>query len=133
MHIYVYKAGGGRTSWEKEWFNSSNPYTTKTDFNREQIWPSPTNYRIKSTIANANPTVYHQSPIHSIGVKLSSDTNLISAAAATSLSTKAAAFLPTQAALNANLNNDYALSNEKLQAESNEICFISHSIQHIFF
>lgn len=37
-------------SWEKEWFNSRNPYTHKSDFRRELFWPTPTNYRIKSTI-----------------------------------------------------------------------------------
>ena len=68
-------AGGGRTSWEKEWFNSSNPYTTKTDFNREQLWPSPANYRIKSTLANSSQHIYHQSPMHSIGIKLVSAAN----------------------------------------------------------
>lgn len=74
------RTGGGRTSWEKEWFNSTNPFTTKTDFNREVKWPSPSNYKIKSTISNSSSVpslVYHQSPFHYIGMKLPSQSNTI--------------------------------------------------------
>lgn len=50
MQQQFFVGGGGRVSWEKEWFNSRNPYTHKSDFRRELFWPTPTNYRIKSTI-----------------------------------------------------------------------------------
>ena len=66
------KQGGGRTSWEKEWFNSNNPYTIKADYRREVIWPSPNNYRIKSTLGDdANTVLYKQAPMHTIGTRLS--------------------------------------------------------------
>jgi hypothetical protein len=116
------KDGGGRTSWEKEWFNSTNPFTTKTDFNREQMWPSPNNYRIKSTLANSSSIVYHQAPIHSIGIKLPTHAqNLNSFSSPPPLietnntTATAAAFLPTQA----NNNNNASNLNEPTQTESN--------------
>lgn len=61
------KGGGGRLSWEKEWFNSKTPYTIKADFRRELFWPTPNNYRIKSTIGiDSNKAVFYQYPNHSI-------------------------------------------------------------------
>ncbi len=61
------KGGGGRTSWEKEWYNSKNPYTIKSDFRRELFWPTPANYRIKSTIGiDSNKAIFYQYPHHSI-------------------------------------------------------------------
>jgi len=120
MYIkFKQKGGGGRTSWEKEWFNSNNPFTTKTDFNREQIWPSPNNYRIKSTLANSSSIVYHQAPIHSIGIKLptqSHNSSSLPPSIDANNTATAAAFLPTQAN-NGNTSN----LNEPTQTESNEI------------
>ncbi len=61
------KGGGGRTSWEKEWFNSNNPFIIKSDFRRELFWPTPTNYRIKSSIGTeSNKAVFYQYPNHTI-------------------------------------------------------------------
>ena len=61
------KGGGGRTSWEKEWYNSKSPYTIKSDFRRELFWPTPANYRIKSTMGiDSNKAVFYQYPNHSI-------------------------------------------------------------------
>jgi len=61
------KGGGGRTSWEKEWFNSNNPFIIKSDFRRELFWPTPTNYRIKSSIGiESNKSLFYQYPNHSI-------------------------------------------------------------------
>ncbi|XP_077005035.1 protein STPG3 isoform X3 [Tamandua tetradactyla] len=37
--------GGGRRAWQTLWFQSESPFTQKTDFNREQKWPSPTDYQ----------------------------------------------------------------------------------------
>ena len=51
---FVEKGGGGRVSWEKEWFNSRNPHTHKSDFRRELFWPTPTNYRIRSVMSKEN-------------------------------------------------------------------------------
>lgn len=66
-------AGGGRTSWEKEWFNSRDPFTTKSDFKREQKWPSPHHYRLKSTLGEngSQMSVHHRSPAHSFGPPVS--------------------------------------------------------------
>ncbi len=70
------KGGGGRTSWEKEWFNSKNPYIIKSDFRRELFWPTPANYRIKSTIGvDSNKAVFYQYPVHSIANRQSADRN----------------------------------------------------------
>jgi hypothetical protein len=67
------KKGGGRTSWEKEWFNSSNPFTIKSDFKRDQTWPTPVNYNLKSTIgADSNSSLYYQYP----SVKIHNNTPL---------------------------------------------------------
>jgi hypothetical protein len=44
--------GGGRTSWQKEWFSSKDPFTIKSDFGRESRWPSPDRYRLKSTFGD---------------------------------------------------------------------------------
>lgn len=70
------KGGGGRTSWEKEWFTSKNPFIIKSDFRRELFWPTPANYRIKSSIGiESNKAVYYQFPTHSIpkaGAKIQS-------------------------------------------------------------
>nr|XP_025117923.1 protein STPG3 isoform X2 [Bubalus bubalis] len=40
--------GGGRRAWQTVWFQSENPFTQKTDFNREQKWPSPADYQLSS-------------------------------------------------------------------------------------
>ncbi|XP_049752383.1 protein STPG3 [Elephas maximus indicus] len=37
--------GGGRRAWQTVWLQSENPFTQKADFNREQKWPSPTDYQ----------------------------------------------------------------------------------------
>ena len=67
------KAGGARTAWEKEWFNSRNPFTLKTDFNREQAWPSPAYYRVKSTVGETNQFSYPQAPSHTMGARIGKD------------------------------------------------------------
>ncbi len=67
------KPGGARTSWQKEWFNSKNPFTQKTDFNREYTWPAPNNYRLRSTLGvYSQSSVYHHAPSYTIGNKLCS-------------------------------------------------------------
>ncbi|XP_061290274.1 protein STPG3 isoform X2 [Bos javanicus] len=40
--------GGGRRAWQTVWFQSESPFTQKTDFNREQKWPSPADYQLPS-------------------------------------------------------------------------------------
>ncbi|KAM8943704.1 protein STPG3 isoform 4-T4 [Lycaon pictus] len=37
--------GGGRRAWQTLWFQSESPFTQKADFNQEQKWPSPADYR----------------------------------------------------------------------------------------
>ena len=44
MDCFSYLAGGSRTAWDKQWFAHSNPFTTKVDFNRESVWPTPAHY-----------------------------------------------------------------------------------------
>ncbi|XP_039714773.1 protein STPG3 [Pteropus medius] len=39
------REGGGRRAWQTEWLHSESPFTQKADFNREQQWPSPADYR----------------------------------------------------------------------------------------
>ncbi|XP_036095215.1 protein STPG3 isoform X2 [Rousettus aegyptiacus] len=39
------REGGGRRAWQTEWLQSESPFTQKADFNREQQWPSPADYR----------------------------------------------------------------------------------------
>ncbi|XP_046511086.1 protein STPG3 [Equus quagga] len=39
------REGGGRRAWQTMWFQSETPFMQKTDFNREQKWPSPANYQ----------------------------------------------------------------------------------------
>lgn len=44
--------GGSRTGWQKQWFAHSDPFTTKVDFRREKIWPTPVHYPPKTTLGN---------------------------------------------------------------------------------
>ncbi|KAG8518625.1 Protein STPG3 [Galemys pyrenaicus] len=37
--------GGGRRAWQTAWLQSESPFTQKTDFGREQKWPSPADYQ----------------------------------------------------------------------------------------
>ncbi|CAF0895140.1 unnamed protein product [Rotaria sordida] len=46
----VERNGGSRTAWQKQWFAHSNPYTTKVDFKRETVWPTPFHYPAKPTL-----------------------------------------------------------------------------------
>ncbi|KAM8943703.1 protein STPG3 isoform 3-T3 [Lycaon pictus] len=39
------REGGGRRAWQTLWFQSESPFTQKADFNQEQKWPSPADYR----------------------------------------------------------------------------------------
>ena len=50
--LYLCRAeGGSRTGWQKQWFAHSNPFTTKVDFGREPVWPSPSHYSQKANLA----------------------------------------------------------------------------------
>ncbi|XP_058158766.1 protein STPG3 [Dasypus novemcinctus] len=42
------REGGGRRAWQTLWFQSQDPFTQKTDFNRERKWPSPADYQPRS-------------------------------------------------------------------------------------
>ncbi|XP_047381370.1 protein STPG3 [Sciurus carolinensis] len=42
---YPGREGGGRRAWQTMWLQSESPFTQKVDFNREQKWPSPADYR----------------------------------------------------------------------------------------
>ena len=71
--IYFYRflfsiAGGSRTGWQKQWFAHSDPYTTKVDFNREPIWPTPLHYPPKTTLGNQPTKVSF--PSYSIASRL---------------------------------------------------------------
>ncbi|XP_043913855.1 protein STPG3 [Protopterus annectens] len=58
------KDGGGRTSWQKLWFQSLDPYTKKTTF--ESQWPSPFQYEQHSTLGSHQPYRFN-GPSYSIG------------------------------------------------------------------
>jgi hypothetical protein len=47
---FSYTEGGSRTAWHKQWFAHSDPHTTKVDFNRETVWPTPFHYPAKPTL-----------------------------------------------------------------------------------
>ncbi|XP_051787783.1 uncharacterized protein LOC114657247 isoform X2 [Erpetoichthys calabaricus] len=58
--------GGGRTSWEKSWFQGNRPFTTQTSF--EDQWPSPAHYKLGSTLGPHQP-VRFKSPCYTFGNK----------------------------------------------------------------
>ncbi|XP_039618352.1 protein STPG3-like [Polypterus senegalus] len=60
------KKGGGRTSWEKSWFQGNRPFTTQTTF--EDQWPSPAHYKLGSTLGPHQP-VRFKSPCYTFGNK----------------------------------------------------------------
>ena len=72
-----------------------------------------------STIANNNVIVYHQAPVHSIGIKLPSRKNNFPHESSPPLpnTNSNAAFLPTQTPINAD-------TNDPIMIESNEKYFI---------
>ncbi|CAF0821994.1 unnamed protein product [Didymodactylos carnosus] len=73
---FVEKKGGSRTSWNKEWFCHSNPFTRKVDFGREVVWPTPFHYRVRPTIGSHQP-VKISFPSWSFGQKFpSADENV---------------------------------------------------------
>jgi hypothetical protein len=65
---FSYTEGGSRTAWHKQWFASSDPYTTKVDFNREIVWPTPFHYPAKPTLGNQTTKVSF--PAWTIGTRL---------------------------------------------------------------
>lgn len=50
LFLLVDADGGARTSWNKQWFAHSDPFTTKVDFNREVTWPTPLDYHVPPTL-----------------------------------------------------------------------------------
>ena len=68
--------GGARTSWDKQWFSHSNPFTNKVDFSRENAWPTPFHYPARPTIGFQSSKVTF--PAYSIGTRLESSSTIVS-------------------------------------------------------
>ncbi|XP_048777500.1 serine/arginine repetitive matrix protein 1-like isoform X2 [Ostrea edulis] len=60
--------GGGRTSWEKSWFQSPHLYQQKTDFFSDNAWPTPSTYSQRPLLGPRQRTVM-ESPSFSIGIR----------------------------------------------------------------
>ncbi|CAH1786128.1 unnamed protein product [Owenia fusiformis] len=61
--------GGGRTSWAKQWFQSSHPYHQKADFYSERTWPTPAHYKKQPLLGVRQPTSLTY-PAFTFGLKL---------------------------------------------------------------
>lgn len=62
------KDGGGRTSWEKSWFQSPHIYQQKTDFFSDNAWPTPSSYTQRPLLGPRQRTTI-EAPSFSIGVR----------------------------------------------------------------
>ncbi|XP_062601104.1 ciliary microtubule associated protein 1A-like isoform X2 [Saccostrea cucullata] len=62
------KGGGGRTSWEKSWFQSPHLYQQKTDFFADNAWPTPSTYTQRPLLGPRQRTST-EAPSFSIGVR----------------------------------------------------------------
>ncbi|CAF3433769.1 unnamed protein product [Rotaria sp. Silwood1] len=71
----VERKGGSRTAWQKQWFAHSDPYTTKVDFNREPVWPTPFHYPAKPSLGVQVTKVSF--PAWSIATRLQTNPTLI--------------------------------------------------------
>jgi hypothetical protein len=72
----IFKGGGGRTSWEKEWFSTSRPFVHKTDYNRDVAWPAPNSHRIPPSLGHDTATTYRRYPVHTMGRRLNTNIQL---------------------------------------------------------
>jgi len=72
--FFLHTEGGSRTAWNKQWFAHSDPYTTKVDFNREIVWPTPFHYPAKPTLGNQITKVSF--PAWSIGTRLPTNSTI---------------------------------------------------------
>ncbi|UJR27010.1 hypothetical protein I4U23_008315 [Adineta vaga] len=75
LRCLVEKNGGSRTAWQKQWFAHSDPYTTKVDFNRETVWPSPFHYQAKPALGNQTSKVTF--PAWSLAARLQTSPTLV--------------------------------------------------------
>ena len=64
--MFLLIEGGGRTSWEKEYYSSVNPFLKKTDFKRDKKWPTPQDYIKKPGFGDRNQQAWYQYPTYSI-------------------------------------------------------------------
>ncbi|CAF2439667.1 unnamed protein product [Rotaria sp. Silwood2] len=71
----VERTGGSRTAWQKQWFAHSDPYTTKVDFNREPVWPTPFHYPAKTSLGSQVTKISF--PAWSIATRLHTTPNLM--------------------------------------------------------
>ncbi|XP_022320017.2 uncharacterized protein LOC111122525 isoform X2 [Crassostrea virginica] len=62
------KDGGGRTSWEKSWFQGPHLYQQKTDFFSDNSWPTPSSYTQRPLLGPRQRTTL-EAPSFSIGVR----------------------------------------------------------------
>lgn len=62
------KAGGGRTSWEKTWFQSPHVWLQKADFYQDNRWPNPNQYQSQPAMGPYHP-VAKAGVSHSIGIR----------------------------------------------------------------
>jgi hypothetical protein len=58
---------------QKKWFAHSDPYTTKVDFNRETVWPTPFHYPARPTLGKQSTKVSF--PSWSIATRLKNNPN----------------------------------------------------------
>lgn len=53
---YSERDGGARTSWLKTWYHTPHVWLHKVDFNRDNVWPSPSHYDSASAAQHAHTT-----------------------------------------------------------------------------
>lgn len=73
INAYFIVEGGGRTSWEKEWFSSKNPFLYKNDFKRDKRWPTPHDYAKKPGIGDKNQATWYQYPVYTMASRLNNN------------------------------------------------------------